>query len=195
MTLRPVIVLATTLLILPACGGEHADSGQSTRTTANASYGGHVEFSRVKFYSSMAELAKDSKVIVLATPTGEKPTVENLADQPGMNISQAEKALRPSYTIANLEVATILNRVPVPAEIRLRTMSGTPESALKPGTSYLLFLDDFEWTPGKPTGEYTPVGGVGGVFEVRGGDVLRVDTESQAIPERQSLDEVVKSIG
>ncbi len=147
--------------------GEAASTGQM----------GSIETSRVKSYSSTASLTGDSDNVVIATAATQAPTVESVGDLP--------------FSVTAVTVVRSLHGTAgVGQVLRVRQVgTQTADSAvvMQPGAQYLLYLDDFHFSPGDKTGQSVLVGGGAGLFAVAGGDAVRLDPGSPALPERLPL--------
>jgi hypothetical protein len=144
----PVVRVAPAVcvfMLLAGCGG-----GGSSQT-AQSSLGG----SAVKPYSSLAQLARDSKAVVIVTVTSD------------VTSSDGDASTGPSTeTVVNVD-RLLWGSLGGKGSMKLH-QTGTGDMArsgysplLVPGRKYLLFVEPFEYQPGQPTGSYVVTGDAG----------------------------------
>jgi len=148
------LLVAAALLATFGCGTADGTQSHARNNTSDPQL--VTSGSRVKLYSSLAELATDVDGVALVTVSGDDPSTVP-ADEAGTSEIMAE--------VTSARVDRLLRgSLPETVEIRLIT---SPEDGsdmpppLKSGGTYVLFLDQFEFKPGEPTGQYTVPGGAG----------------------------------
>lgn len=171
-----VSALAATGLV--ACGGssgQHAATGTSFRV---------IQGSRVKSYSSIAELSADSQLIVAAVATTSRTTT-SIQELP--------------FTVTVLNVRTIFKGA-APASIKLRQLgdattqtSDEMDALVIGGTAYVLFLNVFTFGPGQDTDQDVVVGGSAGMYSLQG-QTLRHVRGPDPLPQTLSLADLTSAI-
>ena len=175
-TTRGTVVLAAALLAGTIGCTEpqtHDSAPQEPSGASNAQE--TAETSRVKEYLTLAELKADSDRIVIGTVTDDGDTI----DVSGMTFTR--RVIHPAEIHAG--------EAPEPLMVMDFGASGLT-GALEPGTTHLLFLAEYEISPGVPTGDYVVTGGPAGDYlQDADGSFIRTDHESPQLPERILADE------
>jgi hypothetical protein len=185
------------VVLIGGCSGEES-------TPSQASPGIHLH--RIETFVTVKELADASELVVEATLIPGKLEIEPVvgevdslaggtspgADEESGRGKGGQESTKPGFSVVEMKVSKVLKGESGTAtSITVRALSGTQDfKEWKEGAQYLLYLKQFEWEPGKPTGEYTPVGVFAGIFEVSDGVVRRQDEGSPDIPLIQDLPEV-----
>lgn len=172
----------------PTTSGAQTSETQTNEPTAAQ---GGAEVSRVKEYSTLDELIADSDLIAVVEVTDERKT-STCGDFECLNA-----VVKPVDVLkgdAAGPISIVNAGAPESSEPAAADSSLVVEP-LTPGTTHLVFLADFENTPGDPTGEYVRLGVFAGDYiENADGTYERRDPESPKLPEQLSLEEVRQAI-
>lgn len=171
---------AALALAVAGCGAQAqtAHHGGVTTERRDVQESPEISVSRVHIYSSLRDLASDTQVIARVRVV-DGSTKEVPADRLG-------QAPEPATEVTVQVLETLKGQIPRTVPVRLITSpddtSDVPP-ALAEGASYILFLNEFEWEPGQPTGEWVVPGGAG-IYEVKGnGSLMRRSRGDDAIPD------------
>jgi hypothetical protein len=170
------------IVVLSSCmgGGAQPKSGAAQTKSGNAS--GVIQGSRIKSYSSIRQLAADSKAVVVAVATS--------ANSPA-NVQGTP------YTITTVEVRSTLRGSVSGSTIKIRQLGNQTSDEIDPllvsGTTYVLFLDVFSFGPGQNTDQYVIVGGSAGVYILQGQAAHHVRGPDQ-VPQSISLGDLQSEV-
>ncbi|HEY0952222.1 hypothetical protein [Nocardioides sp.] len=162
--------------VLTGCGATPAQEASAPP----AADGLTVTVSRTHIYTSIRDLAGDVATIAVVDVV---PGTANAVPADGDG-----KSPIPASTVSITMVNALRGSLPSPATVRLITSPvGDSEvpPALEEGHRYLLFLSQFEWEPGVPTGEWTVPGGAG-IYEISkdDGSLSLLSRGEDAVPTR-----------
>jgi hypothetical protein len=171
--------LLALLLPLGALGG------CSLEGTANSSQV-HIEAARVKEYRSIQDLNNDAIAVVRVTAT---------------STQSLDPIVKTPFTVTVMQVDQVLRGSVSGTKIKLRQL-GSPTGVIltdeapvvRPGNSYVIFLSNFTYGPGRGTDQYIPVGGSAGIFFDQNGTLKRLDPQSPNIPAMLALSDLEGSI-
>ena len=183
------IPLLTLNLILVSCSHDQSRDVSAPR-------GGGVDVVRAEDFATTQDLAKASTAVIESSVRPGSVRFEAIVD-PQLDAMPVES--RPGYYVAEFDVTKVLAGSLPASTITVRILAGTstfssPDESLR----YVLFLYPFEWEPGKPTGEYVPVGVFAGIFQLTDDDrVIKLDDPGlgTGIPAEQSLESLVAALG
>lgn len=159
-----------------------AGEGQPTATRHDSDGRGHFAGSLTKDYRSLTALRNDSVTVVEVVATTDQ--------QVGSAAQNGSSPVRATDTKMIVE-AVLYGKNPG-AHItvhqwgsRMQTSPDVP-SAVVPGHSYVLFLTDFEFSHGHPTGKYALTGGVG-QYAVSGTMLTLAPSAAEGLPASLSM--------
>lgn len=136
---RRMAIVATVLMIgLGACAASEATVGTAPEYE-------HFDFSLVKEYGSLEELATDTSLVVRGAP---------------VSVERIEHEGIP-YQLVTFEPAKVIEGEDPGESIIVRQLYGLVDGLAVPmqaGREYLLFLRPFEFVPGEDTGQWYVVG-------------------------------------
>lgn len=171
---------AAALLLTGLAGCSSAASSESTVAVSPEPTVESYEVSRVMSYGTIADLTAGSDLVVVASISEE-------------------------FTETEMDGLPFTDRVVYPSDVlkgsateQVTVVSvGTPKAvgALKPGTTDLLFLTEYEYEPGVATGKYVVTGVYAGVYEqTQGSEFIKLDPESPELPVTLKLEDVIATI-
>ena len=168
------IAVGGLLVALAGCGSH----------TAHATATEVIEASRAHYYSSVTELGRDSTLVAMIRPTGQT-TVEQIGGIP--------------FTISTVAVQRTIKGRSSSTTLRLRetgsnTTVGDVDPLVSKGRTYVAFMQPFELTPGKATGQWVLTGAGAGLFSLTGSTMTKLDPESPQIPSTLSADMVASGL-
>lgn len=155
-----------------------ADAAPKTKVMSESAAPKLAEVSRPFVPSSVGELAKSSQLIVVGTPVDD---------------SRVEVINGVPFTVRDVVVESKV-KGPKVTRVTVREFGdGSLSTSLVPGQKSVLFLQPFEFTRGKPTGEWVVTGLVSGIYRVEDGMAHRVDPDAPGLPTRISVGDLVRS--
>lgn len=152
---------------MPDSAPASAPAGVAAGTTAP-----RIDIQRSGSYDTVAALVADSNLVVYATATSAHSvaTVNGLPfTSTIMHIDRVIRGIAPKTDTLSL-------RQVGPADI-----ADAPK-IVEQGHQYLLFLGRVSFSPGTTTGEWYVVGLMAGLYEVAGGNAIRLDNASPLLP-------------
>ncbi|KJE23064.1 hypothetical protein FF36_02666 [Frankia torreyi] len=161
---------ALVLLVLACIVGCSGSGPSASPSPAGGSTTAPAGPSRVKSYHNIAELKADSDAIVRVQATDRTQTTV-ISGIP--------------FTITDVHVTEVI-RGTLPSTIRIRqtdTGGVGGDDILKPGSSYLLFLERFARDGEDVTNQYAVVGVAAGLYLEDSGQASHQDTESPQLPQ------------
>lgn len=178
---RTIILVVALAAIVSACGSAAGTPAGTTSTKV-------IELSRTKDYHSIAELKRDSDVIVLATATKDTTLETSTGGLPStITVVLVRKVIRGSVGGAS---TVKLRQIGGPGTL---VTDGAPLVAA--GTSYLIFADRFTLTPGTTTDQYVVVGVAAGLFRDDQGIETPLDLLSPDLPKGLTMAQLESAIG
>jgi len=176
MTRWTGMLVAAALASVAACG---SSPPPQERPLGNLQSGSYVHGSGTRSYVSFNELAHDASAVARLNFTGQI-SVEHIGPTP--------------FSVSVMHVDRVLKGTLPSSTIKLRTLGAPPGSneavsdvdfSLSRGISYIAFLTQFTYGPGRETDQFVLVGG--GLFREEEGFVIRLNPDQSRIPARLSL--------
>lgn len=163
-----ILILAGASLV--ACSSPQGRSGDASQSSGETTLVGSV--SEARSFSTVEQLANAAPVVVRATAQGDAKEVT--ADAQGLS---GEKS-----TISTLVVSkSYKGNLKVGDSFELRqtgTRNGAPQEIVNPNVTYLLYLQKFEFSDHKDTGQWTPVS-LAGIYEKGDGRYIQLRNVSE----------------
>lgn len=205
-------LICAAMTVVAACSGVSSSnsasdslaSGTSTKssTATNLVVQGRLG-SRIRLYSSLAELKEYASLVALITVTDSRAEDK----PPGIGPEPPPGAPRTKYTISTVAVEQVfsasgdLGWAAGVETLTFRTFGAQGEYedgvTLEVGKSYIVFAKAWRWNPDQipvSGGEVSVVGNNAGLFESRGVLFYRQSAEDVDLPETITVEDVVLAV-
>jgi hypothetical protein len=182
MALTVGMLLAGTACAASPTTGDREQKPSSSSVPLPA---GKLEGSKVKFYRSLRELAAESTLVLRVRIQGTRTDDLNLDTPWTLATVEALSSYKGETPRSALTVRQLGNTTWVPDDLPL----------LRTGQEYILFLSPFEWSAGKPSGEWVIQGAAGSYRFESTTTLVREDRASESLPERATLPDLLLRAG